>query len=168
MDLLCGGAAGNLMLSLTATNGFNGPVTFSCSPATVACTFNPATVTLSGSATTLVAVAIAPVAPPAPVGAPPPTGGGGYSGYNKASHSAHLFRSRTGLTLAFIGPVGLFAFASLKRRSILAGGSLLALLLLVVATAITGCSSSTGSQQAPTCGHRYQGPRTGSAIHPCH
>jgi uncharacterized protein (TIGR03118 family) len=143
-----GGAAGNLMLSLTATNGFNGPVTFSCSPATVACTFNPATVTLSGSAPTSVAVAIAPVAPPAPVGAPPPTGGGGYSGYNKASHSAHLFRSRIGLTLAFIGPVGLFAFAGLKRRSILAGGSLFALLLLVVATAITGCSSSTGSQQA--------------------
>jgi uncharacterized protein (TIGR03118 family) len=140
-----GGAAGNLMLSLTATNGFNGPVTFSCSPAAVVCTFNPAIVTLSGSATTSVAVAIAPAAP---VAAPPPIGGGGYTGYNKASHSAHLFRSRTGLTLAFIAPVGLFAFAGLKRRSILAGGSLFALLLLVMATAITGCSSSTGSQQA--------------------
>src|SRR3984885_4248884 len=129
-----GGGAANLMLSLAATNGFNGPVTFSCSPATVACTFNPPTVTLAGSGTTQVAVAIAPVAA---VGAPTPPGGG----YG-ANHPLHLFQSLTGLTLAFIGPVGLLAFASMKRRSILAGGSLFAL-LLVVATAISGCSSST-------------------------
>jgi len=111
-----GGAAGNLTLTLAATNGFNGPVTFSCSPATVACTFNPATVTLSGSGTTSVTVAIASVAP---VAAPPTTGGG----YNRsaANHPVHLFHSRTDLTLAFIGPVGLLTFAGLKRRSILAG-----------------------------------------------
>jgi uncharacterized protein (TIGR03118 family) len=139
-----GGAAGNLMLSLAATNGFNGPVTFSCSPATVACTFNPATVTLSGSGTTSVAVAIASVAP---VAAPPTTGGG----YNRsaANHPVHLFRSRSGLTLAFVGPVGLLAFAGLKRRSILACGSLFAL-LLVAATAITGCSASTTQPAAST------------------
>jgi hypothetical protein len=58
-----------------------------------------------------------------------------------------LFQSRTGLTLAFIGPVGLLAFAGLKRRSILAGGSLFAL-LLVAATAITGCSASTAQPAA--------------------
>jgi hypothetical protein len=58
-----------------------------------------------------------------------------------------LFQSRTSLTLAFIGPVGLLAFAGLKRRSILAGGSLFAL-LLVAATAITGCSASTTPQAA--------------------
>jgi uncharacterized protein (TIGR03118 family) len=137
-----GGATGNLMLSLTATNGFNGPVTFSCSPASVACTFNPATVTLSGPGATTIAVAIAPVAPAA---GSPPTGGG----YNRVGHSVPLFQSRTGLTLAFIGPVGLLAFAGLKRRSILAGGSLFAL-LLVVATTITGCSSSATPQQATT------------------
>jgi len=129
-----GGGAANLMLSLAATNGFNAPVTFSCSPATVACTFNPPTVTLAGSGTTQVAVAIAPVAA---VGVPTPPGGG----YG-ANHPLHLFQSPTGLTLAFIGPVGLLAFAGMKRRSILAGGSLFAL-LLVVATAISGCSSST-------------------------
>jgi uncharacterized protein (TIGR03118 family) len=133
-----GGGTGNLTLSLAATNGFNGPVTFSCSPATVACTFNPAAVTLSGSGTTSVAVAIASATPP-------PTGGG----YNRVGHSVPLFRSRTGLTLAFIGPVGLLAFVGLKRRSILAGGSLFAL-LLVVATTITGCSSSATPQQAAT------------------
>src|SRR5580704_6608160 len=130
-----GGGAANLMLSLAATNGVNGPVTFSCSPATVACTFNPPTVTLAGAGTTQVVVAIAPVAA---VGAPTPPGGG----YG-ANHPLHLFQSPTGLTLAFIGPVGLLAFAGMKRRSILAGGSLFAL-LLVVATAISGCSSSTG------------------------
>jgi hypothetical protein len=133
-----GGGAGNLTLSLAATNGFNGPVTFSCSPASVACTFNPATVTLSGSNTTPVAVTIAPVAAVAP--APP---GGGYG----ANHPLHLLQSPAPLTLAVIGPVGLLAFASMKRRSILAGGSLFAL-LLVVATAISGCSSSTAPATA--------------------
>jgi uncharacterized protein (TIGR03118 family) len=136
-----GGAAGSLMLSLTAANGFNGPVAFSCSPATVACTFNPATVTLTGPGATQVAVTIAPVA--AVVAPAPP--GGGYG----VNHPLHLFQSRTGLTLAFIGPVGLLAFAGLKRRSILAGGSLF-VLLLVVATTITGCSSSATPQQATT------------------
>ena len=136
-----GGGTGNLTLSLAATNGFNGPVTFSCSPASVACTFNPATVTLSGSNTTPVAVTIAPV----PIAAPPPTGGG----YNRVGHSVPLFQSRTGLTLAFIGPVGLLAFAGLKRRSILAGGSLF-LLLLMATTAITGCSASTTQPAAST------------------
>ena len=137
-----GGGAGNLTLSLAATNGFNGPVTFSCSPASVACTFNPATVTLSGSNTTQVAVTIAPAAA---VGAPAPPGGG----YG-ANHSLHLFQSPVGLTLAFIGPVGLLAFAGLKRRSILAGGSLFALLLVVATAAITGCSSSAAPQAAAT------------------
>ena len=139
-----GGGTGNLMLSLAATNGFNGPVTFSCSPASVVCTFSPPSVTLSGSGTTSVAVAIASVVP---VIAPPTTGGG----YNRsaANHPVHLFQSRTGLTLAFIGPVGLLAFTGLRRRSILAGGSLLAL-LLVATTAITGCSASTAQPAAST------------------
>ena len=138
-----GGGVGNLTLSLAATNGFNGPVTFSCSPATVACTFSPATVTLSGSNTTQVAVTIAPVAA---VGAPAPPGGGGYG----ANHPLHLFQSPVGFTLAFIGPVGLLAFAGLKRRSILAGGSLFALLLMVATAAITGCSSSAVPQATAT------------------
>jgi len=140
-----GGAAGNLTLSLAATNGFNGPVTFSCSPATVACTFNPATVTLSGSSATTVAVAIASVAPVAA----PPTGGGGYN-RSAGNHPVHLLQPRTHLTFAFIGPIGLLlSFAGLKRRSILAGGSLF-VLLLVAATAITGCSASTAQPAAST------------------
>ena len=136
-----GQTAGNVTLSLAAANGFTGPVTFSCTPASVTCTFSQPSVTLSGSGTTSVTVAIAPAA----TAAPPPTGGG----YNRSSnHPVNLFRSRAGITLAFIGPVGLLAFASLKRKSILARGSLFALLLVVTTAAITGCSSSASPQQA--------------------
>jgi uncharacterized protein (TIGR03118 family) len=145
VTVAAGQTTGSLTLSLAATNGFNGPVTFSCMPASVACTFSPPSVMLSGSGTTSVAVAIAPVVTTAPP-PPPPTG------YNiqATHHSVHLFPSRTGFTLAFIGPAGLLAFAGLKRRSILAGGSLFALLLLVTTAAIAGCSSSTTPQQAST------------------
>jgi len=137
-----GQTAGNVTLSLAATNGFTGPVTFSCSPATVACTFSPATVTLSGPGTTAVTAAIASAA----TAAPPTTGGGGYN--RSSNHFVHLFQLRPGLTLAFIGPAGLLAFAGLRRRSILARGSLFALLLVVATATITGCSSSTSPQQA--------------------
>jgi uncharacterized protein (TIGR03118 family) len=136
-----GQTTGNVTLSLAAANGFTGPVTFSCTPASVTCTFSQPSVTLSGSGTTSVTVAIAPAA----TATPPPTGGG----YNRSSnHSVNLFQSRAGITLAFIGPAGLLAFASLKRKSILAGGSLFALLLVATTAAITGCSSSASPQQA--------------------
>jgi uncharacterized protein (TIGR03118 family) len=142
VSLPAGQTSGNVALSLAATNGFTGPVTFSCSPATVACTFSPATVTLSGPGTTAVTAAIASAA----TAAPPTTGGGGYN--RSSNHFVHLLQLRPGLTLAFIGPAGLLAFAGLRRRSILAGGSLFALLLVVATATITGCSSSTSPQQA--------------------
>jgi uncharacterized protein (TIGR03118 family) len=142
VNVAAGQTAGSVILSLAATNGFSGPVTFSCTPTSVTCTFSPSTVMLSGSGTTSVTVAIASVAPVAA----PPTTGGGYSRF-AANQPFHLLRSRTSLTLALIGPVGLLAFARLKRRSLLAGGSLF-VLLLVTATAITGCSASTNTQQA--------------------
>jgi len=141
VTVAAGQTAGNVTLSLAAANGFTGPVTFSCTPTSVTCTFSQPSVTLSGSGTTSVTVAIAP----ASTAAPPTTGGG----YNRSSnHSVHGFQSRGGLTLAIIGPAGLLAFAGLKRRSILAGGSLFVLLLVVTTAAITGCSSSTSPQQA--------------------
>ena len=53
--------AGNLTLSLTGSNGFSGPVTFSCSglPTGDSCSFSPATVTLSGATASSVMVSIA-------------------------------------------------------------------------------------------------------------
>jgi uncharacterized protein (TIGR03118 family) len=47
------GGSTAIMLSVAPTNGFNGAVTFTCSgPSGISCTFNPSTVTPSGSAAT--------------------------------------------------------------------------------------------------------------------
>jgi hypothetical protein len=131
---------GTIMVSLAPTNGFSGLVTLSCTSATVTCAFNSSTVSLSGSSATTVGVSVAEVVPATPA---PPS-----SGYMRsmAHYPARLFHTPAGLTLSFIGPVGLLTLAGLKRRSVLARGSLFALLLLVAAAGITGCSSS---QQSP-------------------
>jgi uncharacterized protein (TIGR03118 family) len=136
---IAAGQPGSINVSLAATNGFSGVVTLSCTSSTVACTFNPSTVSLSGSSATTVGVAIAEIAPATPVTPP--------YGYERsmAHHPAHLFHSPAGITLSFIGPVGLLTFAGLKRRSVLTRGSLFALLLLVAAAGITGCGSSSQS-----------------------
>jgi hypothetical protein len=135
---------GSIMVSLAATNGFSGPVTLSCTSTTVTCTFNQTTVTLSGSSATTIGVSVAESAPAAPAPTPAPPS----SGYvrSMAQYPARLFHSPTGLTLSFIGPVGLLTFAGLKRRTVLARGSLFALLLLGTVAGIAGCSSS---QQSP-------------------
>jgi hypothetical protein len=123
-------------------------VNFSCTGATVTCTFMPSTVTLSGSGTQTVTVAITTPEAPLP---PPPVGG--YAAANHPIH--HLFHSHAGLALAFIGPFGLLALAGRKRKSILAGGSLLALLLVMATAGMTGCSAgqagagSAASSSAP-------------------
>jgi uncharacterized protein (TIGR03118 family) len=143
VNVAAGQTAGSVTLSLAPTNGFNGLVTFSCTPTSVTCTFNPSTVMLSGSGTTSVTVAIASTAPVAT----PPTTGGGYN--RSANHSVHLFQSPASISMAFVGPVGLLVFAGFKRRMHLAGGSLLALLLMAAA-AVSGCSSSTAPQQTAT------------------
>ena len=131
---------GSIMVSLAATNGFSGPVTLSCTSTTVSCTFNQTTVTLSGSSATTVGVSVAELVPAGPA----PTSGG----YERSMtrYPAHLFHSPAGLTLSFIGPVGLLTFAGLKRRSVLSRGSLFTVLLLVAVAGIAGCSSS---QQSP-------------------
>jgi uncharacterized protein (TIGR03118 family) len=135
------GQPGNISISLAATNGFSGPVNLSCTSATVTCTFSPATVSLSGSTATTVGVTIAEAAP---VTAPPPTTGGGYV-RSSVHYPVHFFHSPAGVTLSFIGPVGLLGFAGLKRRSVLARGSLLVLLFLVAVAGLTGCGASTQS-----------------------
>jgi len=65
-------------------------------------------------------------------------------------HPARLFHSRAGVTLSLIGPFGLLTFAGLRRKSVLARGSLFALLLLVAAAGITGCGASTQSAASMT------------------
>jgi uncharacterized protein (TIGR03118 family) len=135
---------GNIMVSLTPTNGFNGVVTLTCTSSTVTCAFDSQTVSLSGSSATSVGVSIAEMAPTTPISNPvnPP-------GYNtsKNHHPAGFFHSPAGITLSFIGPIGLLSFAGLKRRSLLARGSFFALLFFVTLAGIAGCSSS---QQSPS------------------
>lgn len=134
------GQSSSLMLSITPTNGFNGQVTLSCTSPTVSCTFNSSTVSLSGTSPISVSVSVSNSAPPPP--APSPYG----EQHAMAVHSGH---TSTGIALlALIGPLGLLSFAGLRRRSILARGSLLALLLLVAAAGITGCSSSSPAAMA--------------------
>jgi uncharacterized protein (TIGR03118 family) len=136
---------GSIMVSLAPTSGFNGLVTLSCTSTTLTCTFNSPTVSLSGSSATTVGVTVAEAAPTSPVIPPPVTPPGGYD--RSITHSAaRLLHGPAGISLSFIGPIGLLTFAGLKRRSFLARGSFFAFLLLVALVGIAGCSSS---QQSP-------------------
>jgi uncharacterized protein (TIGR03118 family) len=135
---------GSVSVSLAPTNGFTGVVTLSCTSTSVTCTFNSPTVSLSGTTATTVNVSVAESAPAAP-GAPP-------TGYERSSNHgiAHLFHSRAGISLSFLGPIGLLTLVGLRRRSILVRGSFFALLLLVSFAGIAGCSSSTQTPVSTT------------------
>ncbi len=136
------GQAGSLTLSLTPSNGFSGPVTLSCSglPAGASCSFNPATLTLSGTNATPVAVNISTGGTSAPISSPYTIG-------------RLTLGSGSGVALAFIAPLGLFAFVGLRRRSTAVRGMFLVLFLGVVSMTVVGCSSSAtpqGAAAAPT------------------
>jgi uncharacterized protein (TIGR03118 family) len=140
---ITGTQPGSINISLAATNGFSGPVTLACSSsATLSCSFNPATISLTGTSATTVAVSVTDTAPP-----PPPP-----SGYERSmTHQAvHLFHSPAGMTLSFMAPIGLLAFAGLKRRALLVRGSFFAALLFVALAGIAGCSSSQKSAASMT------------------
>jgi hypothetical protein len=129
------------MLTLTGSNGFSGPVTFSCSglPTGATCGFNPASIALSGtgSATVTLSIATAAPAPPAP------------SPYLVHSLLRRVL-SHPGITFTFLGPFCLIGFAGLRRKSILARGSLLVLALAALSLGLSGCSSSTSMQPPGT------------------
>jgi uncharacterized protein (TIGR03118 family) len=149
------GKTGTMTLSLTASNGFSGPVTFSCSglPAGDSCAFSPATVTLSGTAASSVAVSIATAAAATPVTTTP------YSvGSNKSYSGSGSGRGNgRGMTLAFLGPLGLFGLVGLRRRSAAVRGIMLMLVLGVVSMAAVGCS---GSNAAPPAAAQTPAPVT--------
>lgn len=119
------GASGTVTLTVTPANGFSAAVSFACSglPASSACSFNPQTVTPSGSAaSTQMTVSSSAVASAAPSG------------------SAPLLPAT-----AFAATVFLLGW---KKRS-----GLLALLLLaslaVAGLAPLGCGGSSGTQPPP-------------------
>jgi uncharacterized protein (TIGR03118 family) len=133
-----GGQVGTLNLTLTGSNGFSGPVTFTCSGLPTGDSCAPLTVTLSGTTPTPVMLSIATVAPP-----PPPPSGGGY-----LRSAVRNFGSHGGATLAFIAPLGLLAFAGVRRRRTILRGLLSLFVLGLVAMTATGCSSSSTPQAA--------------------
>jgi uncharacterized protein (TIGR03118 family) len=119
---------GTATLTLGSQNGFSGAVTLSCSglPSNATCSFSPSDVTLASSATDNITVTIAEVTTPT---SPNPYESGGLS------------RSHPAVAIAFLGPIGLLAFAGFHRRLIV-----VRLLVLMAAAGltlgITGCSSS--------------------------
>jgi uncharacterized protein (TIGR03118 family) len=119
------GQSGNLNISLTGSNGFNGAVALSCSglPSGDSCSFNPASINLSGTSATTVAVTIATA---------------------KTTASAYAM----GMTLAFISPLGLFVLVGLRHRPTYLRAALFVAALTVIPFGILGCSSSSNHDQS--------------------
>jgi uncharacterized protein (TIGR03118 family) len=137
-----GGQTASVQVSLTGMNGFNGAVSLACSglPTGASCSFNPASVTLSGTTPTMVAVAIA-------TATPTPTN----------PYSASL--GGRGMVLAGLLPLGLLGLAGFRKRLTRTQGTLLLLLLCVLTIGgIAGCGggmqamagSTTPGTPAPT------------------
>lgn len=129
------GQVGNLSLNLSATNGFSGTVTLSCSglPSGDSCGFNPASVNVGGTTPVMVGLAIATGAA---TGTPP-------IGYMAAlEHHGRM-------ALAGLLPLSLLGLLGLRKRSALLRGSLLMFVCMVSIGLITGCSSGTSMAAAP-------------------
>ncbi len=135
---------GMLNLSLTGSGGFSGPVTLSCSglPSGATCSFNPATLQISGTTAATAVLTVSEAAAAAPTPAPAPVG------YTQQSS---LRSSHTPYTLALLAPLGLLGFAGIRRRRALVKGVLLMAIAAVVSFGVTGCSSnSPAAAAAPT------------------
>lgn len=136
---------GTLNLSLTGSGGFSGPVTLSCSglPSGATCSFNPATLQLSGTTAATAVLTVAEGAAAAPTPTPSPVG------YTQQSS---LKTSHTPYALAFLAPLGLLGFAGIRRRRSLAKGLLLMAVAAMVSFGVMGCSSNSpmAAAAAPT------------------
>jgi uncharacterized protein (TIGR03118 family) len=147
------GQVGNLSLSVAGNNGFSGTVTFACSglPAGATCTFNPASVNVSGTTASMASVSIAtgaattptPAPAPAPTPAPPAN-----------PYTANLRHHRQALWAGIL-PLGLLSFVGFRKRLGSLRGSVLALLCILTLGSMSGCSSGTSatptaSTPAPT------------------
>jgi endonuclease/exonuclease/phosphatase family metal-dependent hydrolase len=123
-QLIVGGGikSATTAIAIVATNGFNSPITFSCSglPASSSCIFSPATVTPAGFASSSLTITT-----------------------NAAANHVPAFGFRGhGETLAFAFTLLLAPLAFRKRKSAL---RLLALVVLLIAglQTLTGCGSGT-------------------------
>lgn len=123
-----GGQTASVAVSLTGTNGFNGAVALSCAglPTGASCSFNPASVTLSGATATSVTVAIA-TATPTPA-----------NPYSASRDSASL--GTRGVILAGMLPLGLLGLFGFRKRLTKVRGALLLLVLSVLTIGgMAGC-----------------------------
>ena len=149
------GQVGNLSVTLTGMNGFNGIVNLACSglPSGASCSFSPASVSVSGTTATMVNVSIAtgavttpgPTPTPAPTPAPAPA-----PAPNPYTAAVHHYGQPA---LASLLPLGLLGFAGIRRRLSSVRGALLLVLCMLAVGAMTGCSSghmATASPSMPT------------------
>ncbi len=135
------GQTASVQVSLTGMSGFKGAVSLACSglPTGASCSFTPASVTLSGTAATPVAVAIA-------TATPTPT-----NPYSASPDSASLNSGSLGgrgMVLAGLLPLGLLGLAGFRKRLTRTRGTLLLLLLGVLTIGgMAGCGGmkSAGS-----------------------
>jgi uncharacterized protein (TIGR03118 family) len=130
---------GTATLSLGSQNGFSGTVALTCSglPTDTTCTFSPSTVTLSSSGTNNVTVSIAETTSTT---SPNP--------YETGRVSA----GRSGLTLAFLGPIGILAFAGFRKRSAWLRISLMLAVFSCFAVGAIGCGGSMKSAATTSTG----------------
>lgn len=124
------GQSGMLSASLTGKDGFSGPITLSCSglPTGDSCSFNPSSVNLSGTSPTNLTVSITTAA-------------------TSTATLTHILFPGTGVAIAFVGPLGIFALYGVRRRSIILRGAMFALTLAFVSTVMIGCDSSSSKDQ---------------------
>ncbi len=116
------GQTASVPVSLAGMNGFNGAVNLSCSglPTGLSCSFNPASVNLSGTDATTVTVAIA-------TATPTPTN----------PYSASL--GGRGMLLAGMLPLGLLGLIGFRKRLMNVRGALLMLACVLSIGGVTGC-----------------------------
>jgi uncharacterized protein (TIGR03118 family) len=153
-----GGQTANVQVSLTGANGFNAAVSLNCSglPTGATCTFNPASVNLSGTSATTVAVAIATAAAPS---TPAPT-----------PYNAML----NGRKLILVGmlPLGLLGLAGFRKRLNKVQGVLMLLVLCVLTIGgLAGCGGNnmkapaTSGNPTPTVSQVTISAASGSLAH---
>jgi len=137
VTIAAAGQTGTATLSLAAMNGFSGQVALSCSglPTGDSCTFAPPSVSLSGSATTTTMVTFV-------------TAAAAKNPYI-ARNAFHLLHSYKGMTLAFVGPLGMLALLGTRRRSLVLRGSLLVAVFAMLTLGTVGCGSYKSPQQTP-------------------
>lgn len=136
---IAAGMTGTATLSVTPQNGFNSPVTFSCSglPANSSCNFSPTSVAPSGAAATTTLTIATDV---------------------QVAANEVPAKARRSAVISFALLLGIIPFAGMRfarrSRTLSSTGSFLSIFLFVAAVALTttlvvGCSGGSGGTPTP-------------------